>query len=644
MKKNNFYPILFILSIFFKLMPAQNQALIDSLQKVLLASPDTTKLKILSDLSWELKNVDKSKALEYAQQELDLAVKLNDQKAIAQGYNDVGIIYYQRGNLPEALNAYERSLAIREKLKDPTLIASSMSKIALIYHNMGNYAKALENQLKILKTYQDLGNEKYMLFTYNNIGELYNQQNDYDKAMEYWDKSLELNKKIGDKYSFGITYSNKAVVFEKQKKYALAIENLTKGAAIFLEIDDYDDYGACLNNIGQIYRSLGDTKKGLEAYQKALEMSIKYDDAHGEAKYSCNIGLVYIDLGNYTLAESYLLKGLEIAKRNHIRSVERLAYKSLTTLYIKSKDPQAFQFYQEYDVLKDSIFSEESSKQIAEMQTKYDTEKKEKENTLLIQENEIKTLELTQKEQQRNIMLGSFALILLLVGVSYNHYRLKNKNKILQERESRTIAVFQAQEEEKIRISKELHDGVGPLLSLIKLNISSLDTNSSNEKIISKTKELASESIKEVRNISHSLMPSLLVKSGLQAALTELAEQINAGKLKVQLDHTISIKLNPEAEVNIYRIIQESVNNILKHSDASNVKIKLEQQDQNLLLTIIDDGKGFDSSKLSEISGNGLNNICSRVDFMKGKITISSNPKTGTSFTIQLPLKQISNG
>ena len=644
MKNIRSYSILFILCLLLKLLPAQNEHVIDSLQKVLPTVHDTIKLKILSDLSWELKNADKLKALDFAKQELDLALKLNGQKAIAQGYNDVGIIYYQRGNLPEALSAYEKSLTIREKLNDPALIASSLNKIAIIYHNMGNYAKSLEKQLQILSIYQNLGNQKYIAFTYNNIGELYNQQDNYDKAFEYWDKSLEISKKIGDKYSLGITYSSKAVVFEKQKKYALAIENLIKGSELFLETDDYDNYSACVNNLGQIYRNLGQTEKGLESYRRAYDMSIKYDDAHGRAKYACNIGLVFAEQKKFDEAETFIKEAIEIAEKNKIRSVQRLAYKSLATVYIKSNNPKAMEYYLKYDQLKDSIFSEESTKQIAEMQTKYDTDKKEKENVLLTKENEIKTLEITQKEQQRNIMMGSFALILLLVGVSYNHYRLKNKNKILQERESRTIAVFQAQEEEKIRISKELHDGVGPLLSLIKLNISSLDTNPSNEKIISKTKELASESIKEVRNISHSLMPSLLVKSGLQAALTELTEQINVGKLKVELDNVISIKLNPEAEVNIYRIIQESINNILKHSDASNAKIKLEQQDQNLLLVISDDGKGFDSTNLSAISGNGLNNICSRVDFMKGKINISSNSKTGTSFTIQIPLKQISNG
>ncbi len=139
-------------------------------------------------------------------------------------------------------------------------------------------------------------------------------------------------------------------------------------------------------------------------------------------------------------------------------------------------------------------------------------------------------------------------------------------------------------------------------------------------------------------------MPGLLAKSGLHSTLTELVEQISPEKIKVELDFLVSSVLKPEAELNIYRIIQESVNNILKHSGADKAKILIKRKNQNLFLEISDNGSGFNANKLSSLSGNGLNNIYSRIDFMKGKINISSNPTDGTCFTIQLPLTQITNG
>ncbi len=649
MKNIKPYSVLFILCLFLKLLPAQNQHLIDSLQKVLPSVHDTIKLKILSDLSWELKNADKLKALDFAKQELELALKLNGQKAIAQGYNDVGIIYYQRGNLPEALSAYEKSLSIREKLNDQALIASSLNKIAIIYHNMGNYAKSLEKQLQILTIYQNLGNQKYIAFTYNNIGELYNQQDNYDKAFEYWDKALEINKKIGDKYSLGVTYSSKAVVFEKQKKYALAIENLIKGSELFLSTDDYDNYSACVNNLGQIYRNMGQTEKGLNAYQKALEMSIKYDDAHGEAKYSCNIGLVYTDLSNYAFAESYLLKALGISKKNNIRSVERLAYKSLAKLYIKSKDPQAMEYFQKYDALKDSIFSEESTKQIAEMQTKYDTEKKEQENQLLSTDNVLKEAIIKEQATQRNLLIFSFVAIILLSLLLYNRYKLKQKGlfqvELIKQQELRSKAIIEAEEKERMRIALELHDGVGQQLSAVKLNMSSLQSNlkleDEHQKIMMQNAlDLIDDSVKEVRSVSHSMMPNALLKSGLALAVREFLNRIShTDNLKIELDiNGLNERLESTMETILFRVLQELVNNIIKHSQATIVNIQIIRHNNELTLMIEDNGIGFDVNKVNN-NGIGLKNIRSRIEYLNGNVNFDSHPGKGTTVSIEVPIK-----
>lgn len=602
----NKIPLLFfILTLCTTYCAGQRKTIPDSIQRILEGKDDQEKINILVSLSKEENKSNYSHALKIAEFALELSEKSKNKKGIAEALKTIGLANYFQGNHDKALEFYIRALKICEEMNDEEGIIYLENDIGNLYRKNGNADIAIKHLERALKIAEEKNNSDGLANTCNNIGVAYETKNEYDKALYYYKKALKtyanINSKLGSSYSL----NNISGVFLHYKQFDSSLVYLERSLKFRRELNDTAAISVSLNDIGEMYLAKSDYPKAIDYFEQSL-------------KISTSIG--FKDLQKHT-------------------------YGLLAECYANIQDfKKAFKYHKQFSLLKDTIFNGQKNKSITEMQTKYDTEKKEQENVILIRENEIKTLELSQKEQQRNIMVGSFALILLLVGFSYNHYRLKNKNKILQEKESRTIAVFQAQEEEKIRISKELHDGVGPLLSLIKLNVSSLDINPSNEKIISKTKELTSESIKEVRNISHSLMPSLLVKSGLQAALTELAEQINAGKLNVELEHKISTKLNPEAEVNIYRIIQESINNILKHSDASNAKIKLEQVDQNLLLTIKDDGKGFDSNNVAAISGNGLNNICSRVDFMKGKITISSNSKTGTSFTIQLPLKQISNG
>ncbi len=638
-----------LLVIHFCALFAQNTKLVDSLQSILPSVPDTVKLHILSDLSWELKNENKTKALEFAKRELELANTLNVPKAIAQGYNDVGIIYYQRGNMAEALSAYQKSFDIRKTLNDKLLIASSLNKIALVYHDMGNYSKALELQLSILKIYQEQNNLKYISYTYNNIGELYNQQNNYDKAIEYWNKVIEINLKLGDKYTLGGSYSGKGVIYEKQKKYDLAIESIKKAAAIFLDIRDYDDYSATMNNLGQAYRDKGETQLGLESYHKALDISIKYEDAHGQAKYSCNIGLVEADLGHYAEAEKYILSALQISRKNKIRSVERLAYKSLATLYIKSGNPKAMEYYLKYDQLKDSIFSQESVKQIAEMQTKYDTEKKDADNLLLSKDNAVKQAVIKQQTTQRNLLLLSIIAIILLSLLLYNRFQLKQKalfqKEVIKQQELRSKAIIEAEENERKRIAQELHDGLGQQLSAVKLNMSSLESSielktPEQKLMMHNALEIIDDSVKEVRAVSHSMMPNALLKSGLGAAVREFLNRISsADKLKIELEIVgLNERLESTMETILFRVLQEIVNNIIKHSRATKVNIQLIRHEEELTLIVEDNGIGFDITKIKS-DGIGLKNIQSRIEFLNGTVNFDSQPQKGTTVIIEVPIK-----
>jgi two-component system NarL family sensor kinase len=302
----------------------------------------------------------------------------------------------------------------------------------------------------------------------------------------------------------------------------------------------------------------------------------------------------------------------------------------------------AFIYHQLYAQVKDSILNEESSKQIAEMQTRFETEKKESENKLLLNENKINALEITRQKAHRNNLIIGFALIMVIGLFLFNRSRLIGKNKILQEKDLRNKAILKAQEEEKARLSKELHDGLGPLLSLIKLNASGIPANPQSDKLLGEIKDLASEGMKEVRTISHALMPSVLQKSGLQSALEEFIGQVNqAGQIKAELVCTVSERLPGDVEVNIYRIVQEAVNNTIKHAKAGSVLISLTEARNELELVIEDNGRGFDASAVK--NGNGLNNMLSRAEIVKGAIQMNSQPGKGTKIVISIPVNTLSN-
>jgi two-component system, NarL family, sensor kinase len=561
-------------------------------------------LAITLKYSDSLKYSDPKTAFKYAMQGLSLAKKASKQKEIALAYSFLGIIKCIEGNYTESLNYHLEALKINEISDDKLAVAGNYNNIAMTLDNAGKDSAALSYYLKAIQIQENLNDTKGLLKPYNNLAILYSNTKQIKKAIEYFDKAAKIAHESNLPLIEGSIKHNIALIYLGESKYDKALELFMQSMDVHKGSNNDRGKAANLLYIGKTYFNMQRPEKGLSYMDSALVLAKEKG---------------FLDI----ISESYLQLSVFFEGRKELA-------RSLANLKLWAKTEE-------------EIINEESVSKMAEMQTKYETEKKEKENTLLIDENKIKTLELTQKEQQRKILIGSFVLIMLLGGIGYNHYRLKNKNKILQERALRASAVFQAHEEEKIRISKDLHDGVGPLLSLIKLNISSLDINPSNEKIITKTKELASESIKEVRNISHSLMPGLLARSGLRSALTELVEQVNTEKLKVNFEYEISAFLNPEAELNIYRIIQEAVNNILKHAGATDARINLEERNQNVLISIRDNGSGFDKNKLSSSSGNGVNNIYSRIDLMKGKIEIEASD-AGTVVSIQLPLSAISNG
>ena len=206
----------------------------------------------------------------------------------------------------------------------------------------------------------------------------------------------------------------------------------------------------------------------------------------------------------------------------------------------------------------------------------------------------------------------------------------------------RSKAVFLAHEQEKLQLSKELHDSLGPLLSLAKMNISNLplEKNSEAVKRSEDVKKLLSDSIAEVRSISNSLMPSLLSKQGLRSALTDFAEQVNnAGEVELIFSMESNSAFDSETEINIYRIVQETVNNALKHSKASTVDLIVRETSSAISVEIKDNGIGFNIADLKNKKGNGMNNIYSRADLMKATIEIRSANGSGTQIHLLIPKK-----
>ena len=329
------------------------------------------------------------------------------------------------------------------------------------------------------------------------------------------------------------------------------------------------------------------------------------------------------------------------------------AYGKLAQAYeLKKEYLTSIKYYQLYEQYKDSIYTENNAKQMAEMQTKYDVEKKD----LELAKNKA---EIESNEKQafiKNIIIASIiALLLLLSIVAILFYRKKQVEQqaklnaeIAFQKEVRTKAIIEAEEKERRRIAQDLHDGIGQLLSAAKLNLSNLDSNIPNQTVEQKSAmqnalSLVDDSVKEVRAVSHNMMPNTLIKLGLASAVREFITKLgNAPTLKAELEIVgLDTRLDNQIEIVLYRVIQEVVNNIIKHAKASQISMQLIRHDNELNIIIEDNGIGFDTNKLDSFKGIGIKGIQTRIEFLNGTVDFDSSLGRGTTVIIDVPLNNV---
>jgi two-component system, NarL family, sensor kinase len=301
----------------------------------------------------------------------------------------------------------------------------------------------------------------------------------------------------------------------------------------------------------------------------------------------------------------------------------------------------SYEYYKKYSVVKDSVFNENSNRQITELNTKYETGKKEQQ--LQLQRSEIK--------RKTYLLWGSAIAALLLSIAVFSYFRkrqLQNKimfqAEVMKQQDLATKGIIAAEENERKRIAADLHDGVGQIMSAAKMNLSAFETEipfkDQHQKIqFEKIIGLVDESCKEIRSVSHQMMPNALLKSGLASAIKEFIDKIDNRVLKINL-HTegLNERLETNIETVLYRVIQECVNNVIKHSGANTLDISLIKDKDGIAATIEDNGKGFNTKEAGKFDGIGLKNIISRVEFLKGTVDFDSSPGSGTLVAIHVPL------
>jgi len=627
---------------------------IDSLLHLLKSDKeDTARVIILNDIAWELfKAGSYDSSMQYAETAKKIASSIGYKKGLASAYNKLGNNNQKKGNYPEALKNHFAVLKLVKELNNQKSIASCYNNIGIVYENQGNYPAALKNYLLSLNLYEKSGNQEGVAILHTAIGAIYKLQGNYQEALKSLSISLKMHKLSGNKRDMAFAYGNLGNLYSDLQNKSEALLNYSLALTIAKEINDRESMANCYNDIANIYADQGNYPEALKNYFASLKLANEIGLKPGMASVYGNIGEVYKDLKNYAEAKRYINKALEISTQIATRELIRDHYGLLAAVdSALGNYKTAFEHTKLYYIYNDSIYNENNATQINELAAKYESEKKEKEIALLNanlanKQKDKEVLSARVEEKNKIILTTLFGAALLVVAVLlfFSRRQLKQKREINEQQKNITAAIIQAQEKERNRIAKDLHDGVGTFLSTLKINLQLLENAVASEKMPSyrNVMELTDKTSVELRNITKNISSETLLESGLPEALDELVQRVNRLGI-VQLEfitHGITKRLEGIIEVTLYRVAQELVANCVKHSKASKATLQLIAHDDNILLMLEDNGKGLSagsSKPEGDTGGMGLKNVNDRVNFIKGTIKIESNPQRGTTFIIEAP-------
>ncbi len=447
----------------------ESNRIIDSLFIVLKTSQDTSKVNVLNTLSIKYLNISiYEQALKYAKQAQLLAENIKYKKGIANSYYYIGFVYYNQFSYKTAHDFFLVALKNYEEIGDQQQVANLYNIIGTIYETQGDFSNAVKSYLRGLKTYEIIGDKLGIADSYNNIGVIYKNQGFKDMALENYLKSLKIYNEIGDKEKVASAYNNIGVVYYNQHNYNKSLESHKISLKISEEIGDKQGMGDNYSNIGNIYWNQEDYEQALDYHLKSLKIRTETEDKFGMAISWNNIGIVYVKQKKFEESYYYLNQALILAKEIGNKDLMKEFYSSLSELYEKKGDyKQAYNYHKLYADIKDTLLNEQSNKQIAEMNAKYESEKKEKDILLLTKDKDIQQAEIGKQKLIRNSSIGALVFALLLAFVLFNRFYITRKQKKIIESQNFQIV-------ESINYSKKIQDALLPSIESMRKSIPDL--------------------------------------------------------------------------------------------------------------------------------------------------------------------------
>lgn len=619
-------------------------------------------------------------ALSNYQKALALRQRIHDRKGIAMSYNNIGFIYKDQGNYEEAVRNMLFGLRELEAIGDKALIASSCNSLGAVLIRKKDYDEAIRLQKRAIALQQEIDDKDGKATSLQILANAYGMKGDYAASLEANEMALPILKATSDWRQISSVESNTGELYARQQNYAASVPHYQQAidmatrigyrrgltnywlgqAQNFIALKRLPEARQLLDSATTVIRQTSNK----EALQSLYELEARYQAATGNFKQALDYSFRFAAQKDSLLNE----ENLKAMSEMNVKYETEKKQATIAKLDKESALQQLQLREQNLRIAQDKLSLTEADLQLTKSSLKIKTQSTRilqqeleaaqhaRSMDSLSREARMQHLELSNRKlqlRQRNAAIGGLAALLLLGGLlGFSYYRraqlkasARMQQALMQQQDAATRAVLEAEEAERVRIAKDLHDGVGQLMSAARMNLSAYEHDAmprSNEETesLGKAISLVEQSCVELRTVSHNMMPNALLKNNLAAAVRAFISQIDQRRLAVHLQtEGLEERLDANVEAVLYRVIQECVNNVIKHSGADTLDISLRHETDSITASIEDNGRGFvvhDTSQDRE--GIGLKNIRTRIDYLRGSVEIDSAPGRGTVIMLQVPV------
>ncbi len=635
---------------------------VDSLEQLLNAADNEfQEAYTMADIAKAASGVDSTKAYNYAVQALNFFKKTDDTFGLAKAHATMGFVVFDYHEMQQSEFHFGKAKALfkkqmeRDSSKNLTdLWADTAISYAASLGNQGKHDEEMAYLTELAPIVRKYKNYKVLGIINTNLGITFFNNENQRKAYTYFNGNDRNYEKTNAYSQFAVDRLIFSSCLMEMDSLDRAKTALDRAYTILENTPESPRWNLYYQQLGEYYSKTGNYTKALEQYDQSMKIILERKTLGSLPQQYLQYIETYALMGDTKKEKEYMLKFYEASKKEHqpdaLYALKELAkYENGDQNFAK-----AMEYANAYFLLNDSIKKEEIEKETARLEQRYQKEKRDREILALRNKNSETDLSLERKKSQNYLLfflVGTLAFLSISGYLTYRNRQKKAQLKAqLQAQEIQQLRVQQERrlfegmmegvEKERKRLAADLHDGLGGRLSGISIKLSKLSEEQEAHKIEGKIEAILGnldDSLQELRGIARNLMPETLIKYGLKSALEDYCSTLRDKDTAIVLQFYETLPIQDHNKLLIvYRIIQELINNAIKHSHAKEILVQYMHQDQKIAITVEDDGVGFDIEKTASNQSMGLSGLRNRVNYLNGSIDIQSEINEGTSINIQI--------